>query len=102
MTKQAQVYGACASLQGQQLGTLNVLRVVSINPLRYEVTCTACKTTSSFSHVELRNAARCKNATCGLLRQREELSRQRQSVRVQPDPYSFDPMKLSVSPGKVW
>jgi hypothetical protein len=97
-----QVYGACASLQGQQLGTLKVLRVVSVNPLRYEVTCAACKTTTSFSHVELRNAPHCKNATCGLLRQREELNRQRQSVGTEPDPHSFDPMKLSVSPGKIW
>jgi hypothetical protein len=59
------------SLEGCTLGFLRVLRLVSINPIRYEVECTNCNSTGVYDHVYLRNVGVCKGSECRLIAERK-------------------------------
>ncbi len=60
------VYGNVQSMEGEQVGTLQVEQLRSRTPLRYSVRCDQCGTASIATHEALRRGtARCPASICG-------------------------------------
>jgi hypothetical protein len=93
-----QVYGAQSSLAGMTVGSIYVESVVSVHPLRYSTKCIRCNTSTDISHAAVPSG--CRNPACNVLREREELNRQRKAVSMTPDHNCLDQTRLTI-PGKV-
>ena len=76
------IFGGQQELVGQRIGTLTVTEVVTVRPvLTYTAKCNSCGAITTYTHNDLLLGGRCKNASCLMQRERQELERKDNELR---------------------
>jgi len=95
------VIGACVDLTGQTIGSIYVVQVASIRPLKYLVRCVRCGSSWVAEHIALRQRPQCENARCWKQQEYERrFPPQTTVIAERADNLSLDPTALTV-PGPV-